>query len=258
MKRILSTIASLLLGLQAVEARQTTPAEHQTHGSVTAGYRFTDVTGRKQKFSELFGLRDGFRLHDFNVYGNAADANPFFDSYSLNATGLGGEPFAGGQFKLAKDRLYDLRLNYRQSYYYWNRDDSAAHPTGLRGLTSNHDWATVRKFGSANLTMYASESLRFSFEYYRTGREGMTLTTRTLDYFGAPSTWAGFLRANPFVVEAPLHELTNRFTGGFSYSRKDWNLFYKTGYQTYVENFTMDNIAPGQRSINVDEAATAN
>jgi hypothetical protein len=232
--------------------------EHETHGSIMAGYRFTDVRGREQKYTELFNLRDGFRLHDFNVYGTAASTNPFFDSYFLTASGIGGEPFAGGQLKLAKDRTYDLRVNFRQSYLYWDRNDDALHPAGLHGLTTNHDWATVRKFGSANLTTYASETLRFSFDYHRTSRDGTTVTTRTLEYFGAPSTWAGFLRANPFVLEAPVDEVSNRFTAGVSYAWRDWNFFYRAGYQTYEEHLTMDNLFPGQRSINVDEAATAN
>ncbi len=232
--------------------------EHETHGSITAGYRFTDVKGRQEKFTEFFNLRDGFRLHDVNVYGRAAGANPYFDLYSVTATGIGGEPFSGGQFKLSKDRSYDLRVNYRQTYFYWDRNDQALHPTGLNGLTTNHDWATVRKFGSANLTTYASETLRFSFDYHRTSRDGMTYTTRTLEYFGAPSTWPGFLRANPYVVQAPLNEISNRFTAGVSYAWRDWNFFYKAGYQTYEESLTMDNIGAGQRSLNVDEAATAN
>ena len=232
--------------------------EHETHGSITAGYRFTDVKGREQKFAEFFNLRDGFRLHDVNVYGRAAGANPFFDLYSVTATGIGGEPFAGGQFKLSKDRSYDLRVNYRQTYFYWDRNDQASQPTGLNGLTTNHDWATVRKFGSANLTTYASETLRFSFDYHRTSRDGMTYTTRTLEYFGAPSTFPAFLRANPYVVQAPLNEISNRFTAGVSYAWRDWNFFYKAGYQTYEESLTMDNLGAGQRSINVDEAATAN
>jgi len=231
--------------------------QHETHGSITTGYRFTDVNGRREKFSELFNLRDGLRLHDLNVYGNAAATNRFFDSYSLTATGIGGEPFAGGQFKLSKDRSYDLRLNFRQTYYNWDRNDAAAHPTGLSGLTSNHNWSTVRKFGSASLAVYASDKLRFNFEFHRTGREGTSLTTRALEYFGAPSFWAGFMRSNPYQIIADLDENAARFAGGISYSFRDWNLFYRAGFQTYEETIAMDNAASG-RSINFVEAPPAN
>jgi len=248
------TVLVLVLPLGAT-AQQT---ESETHGSVTTGYRFTDIAGRKEKFTEFFGLRDGFRVHDFTLWGNAPRENRFFDSYSMTSSGIGGEPFAGGQLKVSKDGMYDLRVNYRQSYYYWDRNDIAAHPTGLQGLTTNHDWTTVRRFGSLNLAMYATDNLRFNLEYHRSARDGMTLTTRTLEYFGAPSTWAGFLRANPYVVQAPLNEVANRLTGGVSYTRSGWNFFYRSGYQTYEESLVTDNLVSGQRSINTDEAATAN
>ncbi len=228
------------------------------HGSVTTGYRFTDVNGSRQTFSELFDLRSGLRLHDFDVSGDAAAANPYLSSYFITASGIGGEPFTGGQLRLNKKNLYDFRLNYRQTYFYWNRNDDDLHPGGLRGLTTNHDWATVRKFGSASLSLYATDNLRLNLDFYRTEREGMTLTTRSLDYFGAPSTWANFLRANPYVVESDLNESTHRFSGGLSYSAKNWNVFHRAGYQTYDENLLTGNLAAAQRSINTDDAATAN
>ena len=92
-------------------------AQDAVQGSITAGYRFTDVRGRQQKFRELFNLRDGFRLHDLTLYGNAGGKNKFVDSYSLDASGIGGDPFVGSQLKVTKERLYDVRVNYRQSYF---------------------------------------------------------------------------------------------------------------------------------------------
>ena len=130
----------------------------ENQGSVTTGYRFTDVNGYRPKFNELFDLNDGFRLLDFSLFGTAQDgANRFADNYSLTASGLGGDPFASTQFTVRKNHLYDLRVNFRQSHYYWNRNDAAALPNGLSGLTSNHDWATVRKLGSVNLLIHATD-----------------------------------------------------------------------------------------------------
>jgi hypothetical protein len=251
-KRIIQGVLLIVAFNLAAEAQE------PIHGSVTAGYRFTDVAGRKEKFDELFSLRSGFRVHDFSLYQDREQPNPFFDSFFISTSGIGGEPFSGGQFKISKKHVYDLRLNYQQSYFYWNRNDDAIHPTGLHGLTTNHDWSTVRKIGSVNLTAYATDRLRFNFEYHHTGRDGQTLTTRTLDYFGAPSTWGGFLRANPYVVQAPVDEDSHRVTGGISYSARNWSFFYKAGYQTFKENIQMNNLRPGERSINIDEAATAN
>lgn len=230
----------------------------QTTGSVTAGYRFTDVSGRRQKYNELFDLRTGFRLHDVYAVGTAVDNNRFADLYSFTASGIGGDPFQAGQVRISKTRFYDFRANYRQSYYYFDRNDDQPHPAGVAGLFTNHNFSTVRKFGSANFTAYASNNLRFNFEYYRTSRDGPTVTTRTLEYVGAPAFWGNFLRANPYVIEAPVNEVGNRFSGGASYSFRDWNFWYKAGYQTYEETLTLENLAPGQRSINTGDPVTAN
>src|SRR6266487_1880337 len=95
----------------------------RTEGSITTGYRFDDIGGRKQKFQELFDLESGFRLFDFDLTGKAKEgSNSFVDQYELTASGLGGDPFPGGQLTVSKANLYDLRVNYRQSYYYWDQN----------------------------------------------------------------------------------------------------------------------------------------
>src|SRR2546428_6402355 len=168
----------------------TNPGGFETQGSVTAGYRFLDTSGRREKYLELFDLRKGLRVNEFELFGRApAKGNDYADTYSITASGLGGDPYPGGQLAISKQGLYDLRVNYRQSYYYWNRNDAQPNPGGLAGLSINHDWATVRKFGSMNFTLHATENLRFTFEYNRNSREGMSFVTRGLEYFGSPSAW---------------------------------------------------------------------
>ena len=229
----------------------------ETRGSATLGYRFTSITGRKQKFLELFNLQQGPRLMDLDLLGRAPEGGGLFaDSYSLTMSGLGGDPFPGGQLTVRRKRLYELRVNYRQSYYYWDRNDDVTLFGGLHGLTTNHKWATVRRFGSANLTVYATNNLRFNFEYARNSRDGVNFTTRTLDYFGSPAVWGAFLRANPYIVEAPINEVANRFTGGISYTLRDWNFHYRLGYQTFEQNLTWNNVASPERSFDVDAPAT--
>ena len=193
-------------------------------GSVTTGYRFTDVRGYQPKYQELFDLNSGLRLLDFSLFGKAQDENRFADDYSLTLSGFGGDPFASAQLTVRKKNLYDLRVNFRQSYYYWNMNDLAALPNGLDGLTNNHNWATVRKMGSVNLLVHATNNLRFSFEYYRNTRDGVTETTRSLDYFGSSSTWGSFARANPYLIVAPLSEATDRVPAA-SITRSTTGLF---------------------------------
>jgi len=257
-------LAPGLLAQDQEQPRPLTLGGFATQGSATVGYRFTDFQGRQEKFLELFNLEKGFRLMDFNLLGRAKEGvSPFADSYSLNVSGLGGDPYPGGQLTLRKDHLYDLRLNYRQSYYYWDQNDSVIPPaasgqSALHNLTTNHNWATVRRFGSANLTLHATNNLRFLFEYNRTSRDGVNFTTRTLDYFGSDTTWAAFLRANPYYVEAPINDLAQRFTGGISYTWRDWSFHYRLGFQTFKQMLTWNNVSSPEQSLYVDSSATDN
>src|SRR5579862_6247798 len=227
-------------------------------GSATFGYRFTDVSGYRPKFQQLFDLNSGPRLLDFDLFGKAQEGkNLFADDYSLTLTGLGGDPFTTAQMTLKKNKLYDLRVDFRQSRYYFNQNDAALLPNGLDGLTNNHNWATVRKLGSVNLLIHATNNLRFSFEYYRNTRDGVTETTRSLDYFGSSSTWGSFARANPYLIIAPLSEATDRVTGGIDYTNHGWAFHYRLGYQSFTDSINGMNANSPERSINIDDPTTA-
>ncbi len=264
-----ATLAALMLFLMplALRAQGQEPPPlslggFETQGSVTFGYRFTDTTGRDQKFRELFNLNSGPRVMEFDLLGRGQPgSNPFADSYSLTMSGLGGDPFPGGQLTVRKDHVYDLRVNYRQSYYYWDRNDDVmmpyyADPGPTFNLTSWHDWATVRRFGSANLTVHATNNLRFLFEYNRASRDGVNFTTRELEYFGEPSYWGSYMRSNVYRVGMPLNEVANRLTGGLSYTIKDWSLHYRIGYQDMQQNLNWQNLESPEHSLVLDQSRT--
>jgi hypothetical protein len=232
-------------------------------GTVTVGYRFDDLKGYVPMFQELSDLEKGFRLMDFNMFGEAQKGvNPFADSYSLSMTGLGGEPFETGQLAVSKTRLYDFRANWRQSYYYWNQNDNVVLPiahliSGVStGLTDNHDWGTVRKFGSADFTLHATNNLRFNFNYYRTTDSGPTFTTESLDFFDSPSYWGTFARANPYYLYAPIDDNTNRFTGGIDYTFHSWSFHYNLGYQTFTQFLSLNNVSSPELSIDPVASST--
>jgi len=232
-------------------------------GSVTVGYRFDDVRGYVPMFQELSDLRKGFRLTDFNMFGEARNGlNPFANSYSMSVTGLGGEPFETGQLSVSKTRLYDFRVNWRQSYYYWNQDNNLVLPiaavgSGLsKGLTDNHAWGTVRKFGSADFTLHATSNLRFNFNYYRTTDSGPAFTTESLDFFDSPGFWGTFARVNPYYLYAPIDDNTNRFTGGIDYTLHSWSFHYNLGYQAFTESLSLNNVSSPELSINPVASST--
>ena len=267
-KRLLSIFTVMLLGGNILMGQDKTETPltldgFNTQGSVTVGYRFDDVKGYVPMFQSLSGLENGFRLMDFNMFGDAAKgANPFADSYSVSVSGLGGEPFETGQVSVRKDRLYDFRANWRQSYFYNNPNDNVVLPiaavaSGLSaGLTDNHSWDTVRKFGSADLTLHATNNLRFNFDYYRTSDSGPAFTTEALDFFDSPSYWGTFARANPYYLCAPISDDTNRFSGGIDYTYHSWTFHYHLGYQTFIENVALNNVTSPELSIDPASSST--
>jgi hypothetical protein len=231
--------------------------DFKTQGSASFGYRFTDVKGFKPMYLEMINLRRGPRLMDFNLFGEAKEGtNAFADDYSLTMSGLGGDPFPTAQFSVTKHRVFDFRASWRQAYYNWNQNDSVILPiTGVAktlstGLTDNHEWETVRKFGTADLTVHASNNLRFNFDYYRTSDTGSTFTTASPDFLGSPGFWGSYARANPFFLFAPITDETNRFTGGADYTFHSWSFHYAGGYQTMNFSTALNNVSSPQLSIN--------
>lgn len=245
----------------ALAARAQDTDTRTVHGTVTVNQRFVDIAGREQKYREFFNLQRGPSA-SLELYGKPASSG-FADSYGLDVYGVGSDRYSGGQLRIGKTGQWDLRVNYRESAFFWNRNDDAGHPAGLSGLTTNHDWDTERRFGSAHLNVRTTQRLRLTFDYDRNTRKGAQFTTRVLDYFGASSTFAAFQRANPFQVGALLSDPgnvddeLNRFAAGVSYATRQWNFFYKAGFQQSTEHLTLDNLQPQQRSINIDDPSTA-
>jgi hypothetical protein len=262
---VLAIFALPLPSVRAQGSAETTPltlGDFSLSGSATGGYRFETVKGYVPQFQELFDLGKGFRLLDFDMNGDAKDVkDPIADHFSLMLTGLGGDPFPRAQFAASKSKLYDFRVDWRQSDFYWNQNDNvvlpivAAAPTLSTGLTDNHNWATVRKFGSVDLTIHATNRLRFQFGYDRASDEGMALTTQAPDFFGSPGFWGTYVRANPFSLLAPLSDYTNRFSGGVDYSLRNWSFHYRVGYQTFTDSSNWTDMTSPELSI--DPAASS-
>jgi hypothetical protein len=238
------------------EARPIDIGGLNTQGSVSFGYRFTDVKGYAPSYRQLFGLQKGLRLMDFSLFGEAKEGErPFIDDYSLSMSGLGGDPFPTAQLTVTRHKLFDFRASWRQSYYFWNQNDNvvlpihAVAPLQTTGLTDHHNWDTVRKFGNADLTVHATDRLRFNFDYFRTTDSGPTFTTQSPDFLGAPGNWGTYARGNPYYLFAPIEDETNRFTGGVDYTFRTWSFHYAAGYQTFNSGMDVNTVSSPELSI---------
>jgi hypothetical protein len=254
-RRLLFLMVAFLVALPALRAQDQSEPQLQwggfgVQGSASMGYRFTDVKGYEPMYEELVNLKSGPRLMDFSIFGHNDDPNAFANNFSLTMSGMGGDPYPGAQLTLSKSKLYDLRVNWRQSYFYFNQNDGIILPTlNVPGLTDNHDWSTVRKMGSIDFTIHATNNLRFHFQYYRTSFSGPTFSTFSPDFLDSPSSWGGFARANAYSWYAPTFDTANRITGGIDYTWHQWNFHYNVGYQTFDDNITLNPASPGELSI---------
>ncbi len=258
-------LVAVLMGLpstaRAQEEDQNTGPElggYNVQGQASLGYRFTDVTGRRQKYQELYNLNEGLRLVDFSLFGQAqkGQTGALADMFSVTANGIGGDPFPAVQVMVRKNGLYDFRGTWRQSHYFWDRADATL-PNGLNATGSNHAWDTKRDFGNANLLVHLTDHLRAGFELQRANRSGMTITTRSPDYFGAPGSWGSFARANPYSIAAPLAETANRYAGSLDYTNVDWTVHYSGGYQTFDDSIVGTALNAPEVSINIDDSSSA-
>jgi hypothetical protein len=114
----------------------------------------------------------------------------------------------------------------------------------------------VRKFGSADLAVHATNNLRFDFDYYHTSDSGRTFTTESLDFFNSLAYWGTFARANLYFLYAPIDDDTNRFSGGIDYTYQKWTFNYNIGYQTFTENVSLNNVDSPELSINPVASST--
>lgn len=263
-------IACLLFACPALFAQDDQPmtplsiAGFDNTGSITVGDRIDQIRGYQPMFLEMFNLQPGFRLMDFSLFGQAQPGkSTFADSYSVLLSGIGGDPYPTAQVKIAKHNVYDFRVDWRQSHYYWLQNNDVVLPIAgpahlSTGLTDNHDWDTVRGFGSVDLTLYATRRLRFNIDYYRTTDQGNIFTTRSLDFFDSPGFWGGLARGNAYDLFAPLNDITNRITGGADYTYNSWSFHYKAGYQTFTENTNLNNLTSPEGGIDGLIAPTTN
>jgi hypothetical protein len=245
---------------QGQPAAQTPTTGMAAHGSVDLGYRFQDVVGNADTFRQLWNLSDGPRVFgvDLRATGGSAPTRAF-DTLTLSATGLGGDPFPSVLLKANRLRVYELRASWRRSTFF---NVAPLTPPSIDGfdtqaVTDAHAWDTIWNITNVAVTAHPAPHLQLHATYDRVARDGGIGSTRSIDFVGAPSTWGAFARANPYPVAGVVDDVANRLTAGFSYGRDRWTLHYEAGYQSYDERLTLDPLASAERSINVSDPNTA-
>ena len=86
--------------------------------SFETGYRFTTVGGDASLFHNTENYGDGLRLFGANLTMNSKEGHGvLFDFLSLNATGLGNDPYGAATVRIEKNDLYRYDMHWRKSNY---------------------------------------------------------------------------------------------------------------------------------------------
>lgn len=221
---------SYVLSSQALaqEPRQVGPFVFT--GSTSVGFRFVDVNGRRQKYDEYVNLRQGPRVSDFSVRGSREEAGPLLDDFTLEAYGLGGDPFPQVRLRAEKRGLFQFALDYRKAQYIYDPVDDP--------LTDNHDFGLTRRFAAATLILDPERFPKLTLSYRRVGRRGTVLTTRHPFLIDVTEPVAGFFgqQFNPFLAEQPLDELTHIYTAAADFAVNRLDVHIEQSYTIFDNN----------------------
>ncbi len=221
---------ALLLGLTAGLAP--TPARavelpYTVKGDVAVGYRNVDVDGSDAKYREDYNYRSGFRLFDLNVDGVAKEpAATRLDRFHLQIDTPGDEPVSTFRLTASDRTLYDFRVSFIRSKYYYAVPELWQEPVaGDVRLDDLHHFNTLRWNGAVDLTVRAPHlpTLFFGYRLYKVSG-------------GATSTVL-IPAGDTFVVNAPTDSVTNVGKVGTEFKALGTSVFLQQEYRRITRSF---------------------
>jgi len=241
--RKLSLTAVLFVLLASVAFAQedgTLPMQlgpYRFSGSLTAGYRSTDITGisgrtsdlwAERLFNEQYNLRSGFKAFDLNLYGEKPiGGEGLFDQLFLNATTTG--PITNGMLRVRSLGTYDFKIDYQRSEYFFDRYDSI--------FSDLRQFDMVRNQLHATLTVTPIEMLDVQLAYGGNGRSGDQTIPRTpfFEMPTEPGVWGGYSRANFYWIDVPRDDWTNNYSAKVTARLPLTTVSAGAGYRKFTE-----------------------
>jgi hypothetical protein len=187
-------------------------------GAVELGYRYTDIEG-ENRYREVVNLMEGLRLFNFNLRFRDPEGNGLADNVRIQANGIG-DPYPSGQLDIKRHKAYHIAANYRESKFFFNREDA----DDL--LTDNHDLNQTRKKGAVTLSVFPTDEFRLNLGHSFSRREGE----------------AGVPRIFTFVpnLTQDLDESLDEFFVSASFPVGAWDIFVRQSYSIFSNNDRID------------------
>jgi hypothetical protein len=249
--RIISLVATLFVLLAGVSLAQENesraPAQigpYSFFGTLSAGYRTAlDVKGFEDRLTSdnlaerlfheqyQYDPSNGVPALSLNLFGERPiGGEGFFDQMFLNSSYDGGNFI--GSLRLRTFGAYDFKVDYKRSNYFFDRFDSI--------FSDLRQFDHTRQILNASLTVTPIEMLDVQVMYSGTGRSGDQQIPRTpfLELTSVPSSfqWAGYGRANFFLMETPRDDWANRFSGQVTARLPMTSITAGGGFRTFTED----------------------
>jgi hypothetical protein len=204
---------------RADDAAPPAPDRWAYDSTISAGYRFTDVSGSEERYRSDVDLRQGPRLFLFSLDGTSPDAEKTpLDRFHLEVDTPGDEPASYFQLTAADKRRWDFRADFSRMRWDYDLPQLWEDPVpGNRDTVDLHQWNEIRTQGHADLTVHLPNDLptiRAGYRLYE--RDGGSQSTAFVPDDGG----------NDFRLNAPVYSVANVGVLGtdFKWLATDWSL----------------------------------
>src|SRR5581483_2033589 len=155
--------------------------------SIEIGGRASSVNGSTPMYDTLVNDQSGLRVFDQTLFMQSKHTiGTFFDTFSMNSFGWGGDPSNALRLRVSKHGWYDFSGSFRRDQNYFNYDlfvnplNPTTAPTGLPVIlvdNSPHAYYLRRRMYDFNLVLFPQHKLSFTIEYNRNRDEGPSFSS---------------------------------------------------------------------------------
>jgi hypothetical protein len=216
------------LGTGSVEPAEVGP--YRITNSFETGYRFTTVGGDANLFRSVENYGNGWRVFGGNFTANSKDGHGrFFDSFSLNATGLGNDPYGMTTVRLEKNERYRYDMTWRRNDYY--------NPSLINGESATLK-NTQRTLQDHDLTISAAKWAKFLLGYSRNHETGPEFTVY--------ETYIGGLARSLVPLDRDTRRDFNEYRLGTELDFLGFRLSITHRWEYYKDDSPILSVVPGQ------------
>lgn len=205
-------------------------------GGFEVGYRSVTVDGNEDKYREDVNLSDNaLRLFGLDLAWRP-ERSGALDDLTLEAQGLGGEPYESARLRARKSGLWDLKADFRSSSNFY-RDAGYF----FRDGGDLHSWDTKRAFYDLDFRVRATGWLTLRAGADRMNRDGSSTTSRDV-------------QRDVFELQRPVDQTATNYWLGADF-RLGWSdLTVEQRLASYENNWVMtsggnDGLEPGGATL---------